>query len=121
MKRLALFALTVAVAACGSSSTGPTDKFTGNWYGLVDGDSVKISATQSGNTFTGNGIVFNFVGDTSTVTFNGTSTPPTLQSILAFVNSETSFAFTGTYISADSISGEAVSGSDSLPFALGRH
>jgi type 1 fimbria pilin len=119
MKRLALFALVVAIAACGSS-TAPTDTFNGNWYGVVDGDSVKITGSQSGHTFTGNGIVF-LGADTDTVTFNGTSTPPTLQSTLAFVNQDVSFAFNGRYINADSISGTATSGEESIAFAIGKH
>jgi len=120
MKRLVLFALTVAIAACGSSSTAPNDKFTGTWYGVVEDDSIIIHATQTGDTFTGTGIAFSG-GDTSTATFSGTSTPPTLQSTLVIVNAEYSAAFSGRYITADSISGTATGGGLTIPFALGRH
>jgi len=119
MKRLALFAFVVTIAACGSS-TSPKDTFSGNWFGDVEGDSVKIAGSQSGSSFTGKGVIF-FGADTDSISFNGTSNPPNIQSTFVIINEDESLSFVGTYVNADSITGSLSANGESIPFALGKH
>src|ERR1700722_17752576 len=73
MKRLAvigsLLVGAVTLAACGSSTAPKPTTFAGSWVGYVLADTANITATQSGNAFTGSGTLF-ANGDSAGLTFN---------------------------------------------------
>jgi hypothetical protein len=122
MHRLVVVASTVccilAAAACGSSSTAPVDTFSGTWTGGVEEAAVTLTSSQTGNSFSGTGIVVES-GDTDAVTFSGTSTPPTLNATLT-IGSESGYTFDGTYQSATSVTGFLHLGTDSAQMTLNK-
>jgi len=124
---LATLAALAAVAGCGGStpSTGtsgaPSDQFVGTWVGTVtSGDStatVTLMTTQSGSTISGTGNVAS--GHLSLgLTVTGTSTPPSVSlTAIAPLVADT-IAFTGSYITADSVAGTAVTDGETVPLSL---
>lgn len=120
MKRLALLMVVGALMACGSDSTGPSQKFDGTWAGnaIVDASDtlhfVFISSETSG-AFTGTGTVSGS-GASEAMTFTGTSTPPTINLSLQ-VESET-LTYTGTYVHSDSLVGVVSEGGTSVELDL---
>jgi hypothetical protein len=126
MNRLVVIASIVCgaltAAACGSSSTGPTDSFTGTWTGSVEGANITLIATQSGSNFTGTGSVVvppGGAGDTSTVSFNGTSTPPNVNADLT-IGSQSGYTFDGTYTTRSQVTGWLHLGPDSAQVTLAK-
>ena len=120
MKRLAMLALLVAVAACGSDSSGPTDRFSGTWIGnayvgTTDTVSFVVAASQSGSAVTGTGTASS--GGTSIpFTLTGTSTPPSLS--LVITTGTDTLTYVGSYVTADSVAGTATEGSTVVPLSL---
>ncbi|HWZ61033.1 MAG TPA: hypothetical protein VNW46_18760 [Gemmatimonadaceae bacterium] len=105
---------TLVAGACGSSSpTAPKDTFNGSWLGVLGPDTIRIAATQTGTAFSGTGTVS---PGGQTVTFVGTSTPPTLNGTLTA--GTTPIAFTGSYVTPDSIVGVLSAGGSSAGFSL---
>ena len=120
MKRIAILALVAVLAACGSDSSGPTNKFSGTWTGDATPDPADtlhfvFNSAQTGSAVSGSGTVS--AGSTVLAhTFSGTSTPPSLAFTMT-VGSET-LTYAGTYITSDSIAGTITEGSTSLPLSL---
>ena len=120
MKRIAILALVAMLAACGSDSSGPTNKFSGSWTGdaIVDPTDTLhfvFNSAQNGSAVSGSGTVS--AGSTVLAhTFSGTSTPPSLNFTMT-VGSET-LTYAGTYIKSDSISGVLTEGSTSVALSL---
>jgi hypothetical protein len=113
----------LTAAACGSSSTGPTDTFTGTWTGTVEEASITLVATQSGSNFTGTGSVVvspGGPGDTSAVSFNGMSTPPNVNATLT-IGSQEGYTFDGTYSTPNEVTGWLHLGLDSAQVSLTKH
>jgi hypothetical protein len=108
--------------ACGSSSTGPKDVFSGHWVGLIYNTSTSIAVdanpTQNGSTIGGTTILS--VGSQNvTAPLTGTSTPPSLN-VVVIVPPGTSgdtLTFIGTYITADSVFGKVIESGDSVAVA----
>lgn len=111
MKRLAVLALVVILAACGSDNNGPNDAFTGTWTGTTTDNADTLHFTfisaQSGSAFSGTGTVAGSAAS-AIVTFNGTSTPPTI--IMTMEIQSQSLAYSGTFVTDDSIVGTLAQG-----------
>jgi len=122
MKRIAVLALVAILAACGSDSSGPTDKFSGTWSGKTlngtDTLGVLIIAAQNGSTVTGTGSLSEGSSSES-ATITGTSTPPSVALTLTIGSNTANYA--GSYVSSDSISGIISAGTTSLPLDLAKH
>jgi len=118
MKRIAAVALVALLAACGGDA-GPTDRFSGTWagtaYPATDTVHFVLTPSQTGSTVTGTGMASDAT-TSATISFTGTSTPPSVNLIMV-LNSDT-LSYAGTYVSSDSIVGSLSAGSGS-PIALG--
>jgi hypothetical protein len=108
----------LTAAACGSSSTAPKDTFAGTWVGTLEGTTITITATQNGSNFSGSGNAVDGSTD-DTVTFSGTSTPPTISATLT-VGSEAGYFYHGSYQSTTVVTGYLGLGTDSLPMTLNK-
>jgi len=121
MKRVAFLALVAILAACGSDSNGPNERFSGTWTGTAISGSDTISyifyAAQNGSSVTGTGTISDHNSSAGT-TFTGTSTPPSLT--LTIGAEADSGTYTGTYVSSDSISGILLYGTTSIPLDLAK-
>jgi hypothetical protein len=120
MKRVAILATIVFLAACGSDSNGPSDKFSGTW----SGDAITSSSdtlhfvfisTQTGSGVAGSGNVSSG-GTAEGFSFTGTSTPPSVNLVLT-AGSET-LTYAGAYVSSDSLTGIITEGSTSVALGL---
>jgi hypothetical protein len=125
MKRLVVIGTiacaALAAAACGSDSTGPAkDTFAGRWVGTVEGTStIILVASQTGNAFSGIDTVISGP-DTVTGTFQGTSTPPTVNATDIQVGNVDGYTYDGTYQSATSVTGWLHLGPDSAQVVLAK-
>jgi hypothetical protein len=122
MKRVAILALVVVLAACGSDSSGPTDKFSGTWTGkLLSGTTDTLNfvfvAGQNGSTVSGTGNISEN-GQIEADTFSGTSAPPSIALTIVF-GSDT-LTYLGSYVSSDSIAGVITEGGTSLALDLAK-
>jgi hypothetical protein len=117
MTRMACLALTIALAACGSSDThlAPTPAtFNGTWTGSSSGNTVTVTATQTDSVVSGTG-TFVTGGDTLQFTLTGTSKAPAITLTAELPCQSATFA--GTYVSADSVTGTLTV--DAQPVAFG--
>jgi hypothetical protein len=122
MKRLAVLASVIVLAACGSDNktvtgTGPTPEiFSGTWVGTFESlVSINIQATQVGTVVSGSGTL-TYAGTTYAGTISGTSTPPTLN--LTAANGDTTGTYTATWITPDSVAGTFSVDGQSGPLSL---
>jgi len=120
MKRFAIFALVAILAACGSDSSGPSNRFDGAWVGdalVTPTDTVHfvMNGTQTGSTVAGTGTVSEG-GTSEATTFSGSSTSPTLNLTIT-VGTET-IAYAATYVRSDSVVGVLTENSSTAALAL---
>ncbi|HWZ61031.1 MAG TPA: hypothetical protein VNW46_18750 [Gemmatimonadaceae bacterium] len=123
MQRIACLTLAIVLAACGSSDTthtGPSAfTFTGTWAGTADGDSVTVTAQQTDSIVSGTGSAF-ILGQSFPITVTGTSAPPNII-LTGNLPCAQTVTFTGTYVSADSVTGILTQGASSFAFGLKKH
>jgi hypothetical protein len=112
----------LAAAACGSDSTGPVkDTFAGRWVGTVQGTAtIILVATQTGNAFSGIDTVIESGVDTVTGTFQGTSTPPSVNATNIQIGNQNGYTYDGSYQSATSVTGWLHLGNDSAQVVLAK-
>lgn len=120
MMRLACLMMVAVLAACGSDSSGPSDVFSGTWLGAGVLDSTdtlvfEFDATQTGSVVIGNGIVA-LDSASNSFTFTGASMPPAVNMTLT-VGGVSTAAFSGAFVTSDSIAGTIMWGA--VPVALG--
>jgi len=119
MKRVAIIALVAILAACGSDSSGPTDKFSGTWVGraISNNDTLNFNliAGQNGSAVTGNGTISEGV-ESAPLTFSGTSAPPTVSLVMVYETD--TLIYTGSYANSDSISGVVSSGGGAIALSF---
>jgi type 1 fimbria pilin len=120
MKRFAILALMATLAACGSDSSGPTNRFDGTWVGdspVTSSDTIHfvMNVTQTGSTVAGTGTISEH-GASEAITFNGTSTSPTVN--LTITAGMETLNYAATYVRSDSVVGVLSENSDSAPLTL---
>jgi hypothetical protein len=123
MKRVAILALVVVLAACGSDSSGPTNKFSGTWTGKAlagptDTLNFVFVAGQNGSTVSGTGNI-SADGTTLADVFSGTSAPPSVA--LTILVGPNTLTYSGSYVSSDSIAGVLSEAGTSLTLDLVKH
>lgn len=120
MKRVAILATIVFLAACGSDSNGPSDKFSGTWSGdaiNTTGDTLHFLfvSTQTGAGVTGSGTVSSG-GTSEGFSFTGTSTPPTVN--VTLTAGDETLTYAGVYVTSDSLSGTITENETSVALGL---
>lgn len=120
MRKFAIVAVVAILAACGSDSSGPSNRFDGAWIGdalVSPTDTVHfvMTGTQTGSAVAGTGLISE--GSASeAITFNGTSTPTTMN--LTIVAGSSTLGYTATYVRSDSVVGVLSEGSSSAGLAM---
>jgi type 1 fimbria pilin len=120
MRTFATVALVALLAACGSDSSGPSNRFDGAWIGdalVSPTDTVHfvMSGTQTGSTVAGTGLISE-ASASEAITFSGTSTSPTMN--LTIVAGSSTLGYTATYVRSDSVVGVLSENSASAPLTL---
>lgn len=120
MRKFAIVAVVAILAACGSDSSGPSNRFDGAWVGdavVSSSDTVHfvMSGTQTGSTVAGTGTISES-GASEAITFSGTSTSPTMN--LTIIAGSSTLGYAATYVRSDSVVGVLSENSSTAPLAL---
>lgn len=122
MREFAIVALVAILAACGSDSSGPSNRFDGAWIGdalVSPTDTVHfvMTGTQTGSAVAGTGLISE--GSASeAITFSGTLTPSTMN--LTIVAGSSTLGYTAIYARSDSVVGVLSENSASASLTLKR-
>jgi type 1 fimbria pilin len=122
MKTFAIAGVVLAISACASDSSAPTDRFDGTWSGdaiVSASDTIHfvMGATQNGSAVAGNGNISEG-GASEAITFNGTSSDPSVN--LTIIAGSDALTYTATYVRSDSVVGTLTEGSASAGLSMKR-
>jgi hypothetical protein len=120
MRKFTIVALVASLAACGSDSSGPSNRFDGAWIGdalVSPTDTVHfvMSGTQTGSTVAGTGLISE-ASASEAITFSGTSTSSAMN--LTIIAGSSTLGYAATYVRSDSVVGVLSEGSSSAGLSM---